>query len=58
MIESFLSTDDDHGDGIGTPLSTLKRRSTACSENDHKGIYLLADEPRKWCPSDCTSAPS
>eukprot|EP00258_Populus_trichocarpa_P004099 XP_002305786.3 transcriptional corepressor LEUNIG [Populus trichocarpa] len=38
VIESFLSTDDDHGDGIGTPLSTLKRRSTACSENDHKGF--------------------
>ncbi|KAH8511849.1 hypothetical protein H0E87_009142 [Populus deltoides] len=38
VIESFLYTDDDHGDGIGTPLSTLKRRSTACSENDHKGF--------------------
>ncbi|XP_011027806.1 PREDICTED: transcriptional corepressor LEUNIG-like isoform X1 [Populus euphratica] len=38
VIESFLSTDDDHGDGIGTPFSTLKRRSTACSENDHKGF--------------------
>ena len=40
VIESFLSTDDDHGDGKGTPSSTLKRRSTACSENDHKGISL------------------
>ncbi|KAJ6367749.1 hypothetical protein OIU78_000332 [Salix suchowensis] len=38
VIESFLSTDDDHGDGKGTPSSTLKRRSTACSENDHKGF--------------------
>ncbi|XP_061978644.1 transcriptional corepressor LEUNIG-like [Populus nigra] len=38
VIESFLSTDDDHVDGIGTPLSALKRRSTACSENDHKGF--------------------
>ncbi|CAK7350569.1 unnamed protein product [Dovyalis caffra] len=37
-VESFLSTDDDHGDGKGTSFSTLKRRSTACSDNDHKGF--------------------
>ncbi|KAJ9168820.1 hypothetical protein P3X46_020304 [Hevea brasiliensis] len=37
-VESFLSTSDDKDDDKGTPLCNVKRSSTACGENDHKGF--------------------
>ncbi|KAG8635391.1 hypothetical protein MANES_16G029200v8 [Manihot esculenta] len=37
-VESFLCTGDDKNNDKGTPLGNLKRRSTACAKNDHKGF--------------------